>query len=1059
VQNNVYARHERSGRRGGLRRACVLLFSVLAFLASLTDAASRPTARPIIDAALRAARSCASPSQRARATIAVAKAYASAGLAEEAERAFSEAIAQARESRMPRRLLVEAGIACARAGLYERARGIAAELKGVAGPVAVLSETIHAQLRAGLSEAAGETLRVAVEALRRAAAPDAAVEGAVRLAGTPAARAFPEQLRGALELVLGRARGARAQEHRDALLQRVGDAYATAGLFREAVRVAAEPASPDARAEALLSVADAAAGAGEAEAALLALREATECVDALDVPWRRATALTRMARTYSRVGRKDLAGEALRRAQQAGEAVSDRHRAAALRSSIVSGYLAAGDAAAAARVARDIPDPGRRSHQAIAIATHLAGLERYEQALRALDLAERPYIAFSGQDALDTLADAYCHAWGPEAALSELLRIEPVELRDAVLKHYAEACATRGLYERAFQLADAVKFSVTRSEALMAIARQNLASAESAEAMGPARRVLDVIGHPIDRARLHAELAARCAELGLAAEALGEVEKLRQALEAIDVASARAELLTRMAVTLGRLGRDSEAGGAVGQAMDEALKVACASCRRDVIGELFDYLADSGAASLAVAAAGELDEPEWAAENLVVVYEKVRPQDPSLRRRLLQAALAKAIGVRELDRRVELMLRVAGLYEEAGLKVAEAELSVLRSMPEPRPAATGKPRPPAGGASGPAYLVYFESAGCPDCAEVKAAIERLRARMPWVAVRTFDLSAPGDGAVLNEAMCRALSVPEQQRMLTPAVFSLRGALIGHEISEAALERLALEARGLPSPLTLVRRPEAVSTSKASVLRRYERLTALVVVSAGLVDGINPCAFAVIIFFISYLTYLGHSRRQIAAVGIVFTAAVFVTYFAIGLGLSGLLSAAGAWSGMLRQILYVVTACMVLVAAALSFRDGVRCLRGQTSGLALSLPESLRSRIRLTISRRARLGLTLATTSVLGAVVAFFEFPCTGQIYVPIVFVLHSMPGKAWGAVGWLLLYNACFILPLAAVFLIVYLGSSFELLTQLFRRHMAKAKFAMAALFAALFALVVSYLV
>ena len=54
--------------------------------------------------------------------------------------------------------------------------------------------------------------------------------------------------------------------------------------------------------------------------------------------------------------------------------------------------------------------------------------------------------------------------------------------------------------------------------------------------------------------------------------------------------------------------------------------------------------------------------------------------------------------------------------------------------------------------------------------------------------------------------------------------------------------------------------------------------------AGLIDSINPCAFATIIFFISYLSLvLKKQRTDIFLTGIIFIAGVFITYLLIGLG--------------------------------------------------------------------------------------------------------------------------------------------------------------------------------
>ena len=50
--------------------------------------------------------------------------------------------------------------------------------------------------------------------------------------------------------------------------------------------------------------------------------------------------------------------------------------------------------------------------------------------------------------------------------------------------------------------------------------------------------------------------------------------------------------------------------------------------------------------------------------------------------------------------------------------------------------------------------------------------------------------------------------------------------------------------------------------------------------AGLIDGVNPCAFATIIFLISMLAFLVQGKREMLTIGFGFTFAVFgiKTYF-------------------------------------------------------------------------------------------------------------------------------------------------------------------------------------
>ncbi|MGF1655598.1 MAG: hypothetical protein ACFCU3_01325 [Verrucomicrobiales bacterium] len=54
-----------------------------------------------------------------------------------------------------------------------------------------------------------------------------------------------------------------------------------------------------------------------------------------------------------------------------------------------------------------------------------------------------------------------------------------------------------------------------------------------------------------------------------------------------------------------------------------------------------------------------------------------------------------------------------------------------------------------------------------------------------------------------------------------------------------------------------------------------------VVAAGLLDGLNPCAFATIIFLLSYLQVARKSGREILQIGVAYILGVFCTYFALG----------------------------------------------------------------------------------------------------------------------------------------------------------------------------------
>ncbi len=231
-------------------------------------------------------------------------------------------------------------------------------------------------------------------------------------------------------------------------------------------------------------------------------------------------------------------------------------------------------------------------------------------------------------------------------------------------------------------------------------------------------------------------------------------------------------------------------------------------------------------------------------------------------------------------------------------------------------------------------------------------------------------------------------------------------------------------------------------------QQFEALDLAVIVAAGLLDGINPCAFTTIIFLLSYLTVAGRSRRQILLTGGIFTLAVFLTYLAIG----ALFQLANTLLGhpTVATTINVLLLAGLLVLAGLSAVDTVRCFRGQATDIALKLPAFLQQRIRARIRVFARNDVAVGTASFsLGVVIASMELACTGQVYVPIVTMIAEPRYRAAATFN-LLVYNIAFILPLVAVFLFVAFGMTSQRLVGFARRHLTAAKLGLTLLFVTL---------
>ncbi len=248
--------------------------------------------------------------------------------------------------------------------------------------------------------------------------------------------------------------------------------------------------------------------------------------------------------------------------------------------------------------------------------------------------------------------------------------------------------------------------------------------------------------------------------------------------------------------------------------------------------------------------------------------------------------------------------------------------------------------------------------------------------------------------------------------------------------------------------------------RADLISRFNNFRPFAIVGAGLIDGINPCAFTVIVFFVSFLALQRYRRREIAAVGLSFIFAVFLTYILVGLGLFGFLyRVKGFW--LVSKILNLGIGFLCFILGALALYDLFIFLKTKkTEGLTLQLPQAWKERIHRilgahyrkaktqegAVTRKGIMGLLLSAL-LTGFLVSIIEAVCTGQVYLPtLIFILKTTPLKLQAA-GYILLYNVMFILPLFIIFLLALWGVASEQFSGFLKKNLAAIKIIMAALF------------
>ncbi len=178
--------------------------------------------------------------------------------------------------------------------------------------------------------------------------------------------------------------------------------------------------------------------------------------------------------------------------------------------------------------------------------------------------------------------------------------------------------------------------------------------------------------------------------------------------------------------------------------------------------------------------------------------------------------------------------------------------------------------------------------------------------------------------------------------------------------------------------------------------------------AAIADSINPCAFSILLLTIAFLVSMGKVRSGILKIGGVYILGIFTVYVLIGLGILQALH------------LFNTPHFMAKVGAALLIILGAINLINEffpAFPIKLRIPHIAHRNMAQLMEKAS-----VPTAFLLGALVGLCEFPCTGGPYLMVLGLLHDQ-GTYLAGLGYLLLYNLIFILPLVVLLLIASDGT------------------------------------
>ncbi len=199
----------------------------------------------------------------------------------------------------------------------------------------------------------------------------------------------------------------------------------------------------------------------------------------------------------------------------------------------------------------------------------------------------------------------------------------------------------------------------------------------------------------------------------------------------------------------------------------------------------------------------------------------------------------------------------------------------------------------------------------------------------------------------------------------------------------------------------------------------QKVTLLAVLSAAIVDAINPCAFAVLIILLTTILATKKRKRALGA-GLAFTISIYSSYLLMGVGLYTAIGVTGITSWF-----YTIVAILAIVIGIFNLKDYFY----YGKWFITEVPIAWRPKLKKILQ-----GVTsIPGAFFIGFIVSLFLLPCTSGPYIVILGLLSKVATKNY-ALLLLLLYNFVFVLPMVMITLGVYYGFTTTKKVELWRK-------------------------
>jgi len=324
-------------------------------------------------------------------------------------------------------------------------------------------------------------------------------------------------------------------------------------------------------------------------------------------------------------------------------------------------------------------------------------------------------------------------------------------------------------------------------------------------------------------------------------------------------------------------------------------------------------------------------------------------------------------------------------------------------------------------AADPGRVELFVREGCPHCAQAEAFMEQLGRERPELTIVVRDVTQEPAALTRLQELAQATGAGVAR---VPATY-VNGQLILGYSAEASTDRLIRSALAggrvagaAPTDASSCEAEESLSCGPGGAPPAAEAfsiplfgktltlddigLPAFSIV-LGLLDGFNPCSMWVLLLMISLLAPLNDRRRMLAIAG-TFVVVQGIAYFAMMTAWLNLFLLIG-----MSRASQIAIALIAIVAGLINLKDFFAFGRG----ISLSIPAAAKPRIyhRMAgILRAPTYMAAIAGTIVLALLVQVVEFMCTSGFPALFTRILTLRELDTATYYGYMLLYNAAYML-------------------------------------------------